>query len=164
MGKMKRMSQSLTEVLEDLYTQEKQKIQAQILSGTHPAQNMVVQGGGYSGQGLMNSATASQLSHAAQQASVMRGMYGQALAPHIRKGPPTVDNPNKREAYVIPLSTLANMWRAKYGDLWVDVSELDEEFWMDASARLHRNKLMEEIEFRESNTPWARLKEGVLAR
>ena len=125
MGKMKRMSQSLTEVLEDLYTQEKQKIQAQILSGTHPAQNM----------------------------------YGQALAPHIRKGPPTVDNPNKREAYVIPLSTLANMWRAKFGDVWIDVSELDEEFWMDASARLHRNKLMEEIEFRESNTPWARLRE-----
>ena len=164
MGKMKRMSQSLTEVLEDLYTQEKQKIQAQILSGTHPvlsgthpAQNMVV-------QGLMNNAqAASQLSHAAQQASVMQGIYGQALAgtPHIRKGPPVVDNPNKREAYVIPLSTLANMWRAKYGDLWVDVSEIDEEFWMDASARLHRNKLMEEIEFRESNTPWARLKEGV---
>jgi hypothetical protein len=138
MGKMKRMSQSLTEVLEDLYTQEKQKLQTQILSGTHPAQNMVVQGG-------------------------MRGMYGQALAgtPHIRKGPPTVDNPNKREAYVIPLSRLADMWRAKFGDTWIDVSELDEEFWMDASARLHRNKLMEEIEFRESNTPWARLKEGV---
>lgn len=70
------------------------------------------------------------------------------------------DNPNQREAYVIPLSTLANMWRAKFGDVWIDVSELDEEFWMDASARLHRNKLMEEIEFRESNTPWARLKEG----
>jgi hypothetical protein len=70
-----------------------------------------------------------------------------------------VDNPNTREAYIVPLSTLANMWRAKYGDLWVDVSEIDDEFWMDASSRLHRNKLMEEIEFRESNTPWARLRE-----
>jgi len=161
MGKMKALGQQLTEVLEDLYAQESKKLEQQILSGTHPAQNMVVQGGGYSGQGLMNSATASQLSHAAQQASVMRGMYGQALAnsSHIRKGPPVVDNPNQREAYVVPLSTLANMWRAKYGDLWVDVSEIDEEFWMDASARLHRNKLMEEIEFRESNTPWARLRE-----
>ena len=134
MGKMKRMSQSLTEVLEDLYTQEKQKIQAQILSGTHPAQNMVVQGSGYSGQGLRPTKPYSMIK---------------------------VDNPNQREAYVIPLSTLANMWRAKFGDVWIDVSELDEEFWMDASARLHRNKLMEEIEFRESNTPWARLKEGV---
>lgn len=144
---MKRMSQSLTEVLEDLYTQEKQKIQAQILSGTHPAQNMY-------GQGVMNNAQAAQ-----NAASVARGMYGQALVPPIRKGPPVVDNPNKREAYVIPLSTLVNMWRAKYGDLWVDVSEIDEEFWMDASSRLHRNKLMEEIDFKESNTPWARLKE-----
>ena len=70
-----------------------------------------------------------------------------------------VDDPNKREAYVIPLSTLVNLWRAKFGDLWIDVSELDDEFWMDASSRLHRNKLMEEIEFRESNTPWARLRE-----
>ena len=70
-----------------------------------------------------------------------------------------MDDPNKREAYVIPLSTLVNLWRAKFGDLWIDVSELDDEFWMDASSRLHRNKLMEEIEFRESNTPWARLRE-----
>ena len=77
------------------------------------------------------------------------------LKPHKSK----VDDPNTREAYVIPLSRLVNLWRAKFGDVWVDVSELEDEFWMDASARLHRNKLMEEIEFRESNTPWARLKE-----
>jgi hypothetical protein len=69
------------------------------------------------------------------------------------------DNPNKREAFAIPLSTLVNVWRAKFGDVWVDVSELEDEFWLDASSRLHRNKLMEEIEFRESNTPWARLRE-----
>jgi hypothetical protein len=71
-----------------------------------------------------------------------------------------MDNPNQREAYVIPLSRLADMWRAKFNDKWIDVSELEDEFWMDASSRLHRNNLMEEIEFRESNTPWARLKEG----
>ena len=70
-----------------------------------------------------------------------------------------VDNPNTREAYAIPLSRLVNLWRAKFGDVWVDVSELEDEFWSDASSRLHRNKLMEEVEFRESNTPWARLKE-----
>lgn len=155
MGKMKALGQQLTEKLEAYANAQ----------GSRNAgmQHMVVQGGGYSGQGLMNSATASQLSHAAQQASVMQSMYGanqaQTGASHIRKGPPVVDNPNQREAYVVPLSTLANMWRAKYGDLWVDVSEIDEEFWMDASSRLHRNKLMEEIEFRESNTPWARLRE-----
>ena len=91
---------------------------------------------------------------------VQGGAYaGQGLRPTKPYPMMKADNPNKREAYVIPLSTLVNMWRAKYGDLWVDVSEIDEEFWMDASSRLHRNKLMEEIEFRESNTPWARLKE-----
>ena len=93
---------------------------------------------------------------------IQGGAYaGQGLRPTKPYSMIKVDNPNQREAYVIPLSTLANMWRAKFGDVWIDVSELDEEFWMDASARLHRNKLMEEIEFRESNTPWARLKEGV---
>jgi hypothetical protein len=89
------------------------------------------------------------------------GKYaGQELIPRRLRNPMMkVDDPNKREAYVIPLSTLVNLWRAKFGDLWIDVSELDDEFWSDASSRLHRNKLMEEIEFRESNTPWARLKE-----
>ena len=131
MGRMKDLGQQLTEKLEAY---------ANLQGARNSMQNMVVQGSGYSGQGL----------------------YGQAIAgaSKMRKAPPVVDNPNQREAYVIPLSTLVNMWRAKYGDLWVDVSEIDEEFWMDASSRLHRNKLMEEIEFRESNTPWARLKEG----
>jgi hypothetical protein len=93
----------------------------------------VIQGGAYAGQGLRPKN---------RHSSMMK-----------------VDDPNKREAYVIPLSTLVNLWRAKFGDLWIDVSEIDDEFWSDASARLHINKLMEEIEFRESNTPWARLKE-----
>ena len=142
MGRMKDLGQQLTEKLAAYANAQ----------GSRNAgmQNMVVQGGMYSGQGLMNSA------QAAQNASAMQSMYNRA---HMRKGPPVVDNPNKREAYIVPLSTLANMWRAKYGDLWVDVSEIDDEFWADASLRLHRNKLMEEIEFRESNTPWARLRE-----
>jgi hypothetical protein len=145
MGKMKDLGQQLTEQLAQYANaQQAQHARNVVL------QNMVVPGGMYSGQGLMNSA------QAAQQASVMQSMYGRA---HMRKGPPVVDNPNKREAYVIPLSTLVNLWRAKFGDLWVDVSEIADEFWMDASSRLHRNKLMEEIEFRESNTPWARLRE-----
>ena len=137
MGKMKDLGQELTEKLAQY-------------ANAQQAQNMVLQGGMYSGQGLMNSA------QAAQNASVTQSMYNRA---HMRKGLPVVDDPNKREAYVIPLSTLVNLWRAKFGDLWIDVSELDDEFWMDASSRLHRNKLMEEIEFRESNTPWARLRE-----
>lgn len=68
-------------------------------------------------------------------------------------------NPNNCEAYVMPLSSLVNLWRAKFGDKWVDVSTLDDEFWSDASARLHKNKMMEESDM--NNEPWARLREGV---
>jgi len=131
MGRMKDLGQQLTEKLE-AYANAAQGARNVGMLGAQQAQNMAqnVYGGGL-------------VKQRSQIESNMRG----------------VDDPNKREAYVVPLSTLANMWRAKYGDLWIDVSELEEEFWMDASSRLHRNNLMEEIEFRESNTPWARLRE-----
>ena len=133
MGKMKNLGQQLTEKLEAY---------ANAAQGVQSSQSL------QQAQQQMNMLTRQQ----AQQAI--------AGGSNIKNKWPAVDNPNTREAYVVPLSTLANMWRAKYGDLWVDVSEIDDEFWADASSRLHRNKLMEEIEFRESNTPWARLKEG----
>ena len=73
----------------------------------------------------------------------------------------TTFNPNKDPVYSIPLSELVNLWRARYGDTWVDVSEIEEDFWSDASARLHSNKMMEEINHHTDTTPWSRLKEGV---
>lgn len=72
----------------------------------------------------------------------------------------TTFNPNKDPVYSIPLSELVNLWRARFGDTWVDVSELEEDFWCDASARLHTNKLMEELNHHSDTTPWSRLKEG----
>ncbi len=66
-------------------------------------------------------------------------------------------NPNEHEAWSIPLSQLVNLWQAKYGDKWVDVSDLDDDFWSEASGRLHRNNKMELCD--HGNTPWARLKE-----
>jgi len=66
-------------------------------------------------------------------------------------------NPNTHEAWSIPLSQLVNLWQAKYGDKWVDVSDLDDDFWPEASARLHRNNKMEACD--NDSTPWARLKE-----
>ena len=71
----------------------------------------------------------------------------------------TTLNPNKDPVYSIPLSELVNLWRARFGDTWVDVSELEEDFWCDASARLHSNKLMEELNHHSDTTPWSRLKE-----
>jgi|Laugresbdmm110sd_1035091.scaffolds.fasta_scaffold143227_2 hypothetical protein len=68
-------------------------------------------------------------------------------------------NPNEDPAWAMPLSGLVNMWRVRYGDTWIDVSEIEDEFWLSASSRLHRNKKMEEAETHDDNTPWARLRE-----
>jgi hypothetical protein len=70
---------------------------------------------------------------------------------------PTGFNPNAHEAWSIPLSQLVNLWQAKYGDTWIDVSDLDDAFWPEASARLHMNNKMEAYD--RDSTPWARLKE-----
>ena len=66
-------------------------------------------------------------------------------------------NPNTHEAWSIPLSQLVNLWQAKYGDKWIDVSDLDDDFWPEASKRLHMNNKMEACD--NDSTPWARLKE-----
>ena len=131
MGRMKDLGQQLQDRL-DAYANAAQGARNVGMLGAQQAQNMAqnVYGGGL-------------VKQRSQIESNMRG----------------VDDPNKREAYAIPLSRLVDMWRIKFEDKWVDVSELDEEFWSDASGRLHRNKLMEEVEFNGSNTPWARLKE-----
>ena len=71
----------------------------------------------------------------------------------------TAFNPNKDPVYAIPLSELVNLWRARFGDTWVDVSEIEDEFWSAASMRLHQNKMMEEINHHTDTTPWSRLKE-----
>jgi hypothetical protein len=85
-----------------------------------------------------------------------QSLLGQQIPVTPRKPP---RNPNDCEAYSMPLSALVNLWRAKYGDKWVDVSEIDDQFWSDASARLHRNNKMEETDL--DHAPWARLREGV---
>jgi hypothetical protein len=69
-------------------------------------------------------------------------------------------DPNQEPSWKIPLSELITLWRAKFGDVWVDVSDLEETFWYRASMRLSQNKLFEEGDTRDS-TPWVRLKEDV---
>jgi hypothetical protein len=90
------------------------------------------------------------------------GMNLETYAKHLSKimpTPMTTFNPNKDPVYSIPLSELVNLWRARFGDMWVDVSELEDDFWCDASARLHTNKMMEELNHHSDTTPWSRLKE-----
>ena len=94
----------------------------------------------------------------AQSAGISLETYAKHLS-KIMPTPMTTFNPNNHPVYSIPLSELVNLWRAKFGDTWIDVSELDDDFWEDASARLHTNKKMEELNHHSDNSPWARLKE-----
>ena len=93
----------------------------------------------------------------AKKLGVSAQVYAQARGQqHVTM---TMFNPNNDPVYSIPLSELVNLWRAKYGDTWIDVSEIEDDFWSDASARLHSNKKMEELNHHSDNSPWARLKE-----
>jgi hypothetical protein len=44
-------------------------------------------------------------------------------------------NPNEQPAYQSSMSNLVTLWNAKYGDTWVE--KFDEDFWIDAVARLN---------------------------
>jgi hypothetical protein len=95
----------------------------------------------------------------AKKIGISAQAYAQARAQqHVTM---TTFNPNNDPVYSIPLSELVNLWRARYEDMWVDVSEIEEEFWEAASSRLHQNHMMETINHHSDTTPWSRLKEDV---
>jgi hypothetical protein len=149
MGKLKGLFSKSQQEQDAISQQYNQMLAQSIMNSQQALANSALQNiyttnhTGMLGQSLQNQFTQAQLGGAipSQQA--------------IRKS----RNPNDCEAYAMPLSSLVNLWRAKYGDKWVDVSEIDDQFWADASARLHRNKMMEETDL--DNAPWARLREGV---
>lgn len=97
-------------------------------------------------QGLANNNTAQQ------QHSLMQA-YQAAQAAKIQAQ--TAMNPNVIEAYRVPLSTLVNMWQAKFGDEWVDRTTIEDAFYRHAYARLLRTEKFEVFE------DWVRLLEGV---
>ena len=57
----------------------------------------------------------------------------------------TVIDPNKNPALVPPLSAIIDMWRAAFGDTWVNINDLKSErdFWRAAASRMQSQKLME---------------------
>lgn len=68
-------------------------------------------------------------------------------------------DPNKREAYMMPLSQLVTIWQAKYGDQWIQkdllpIVQESAQFFQDAYWRLRTNGLLE-----EAQDDWYRLKE-----
>jgi hypothetical protein len=64
-----------------------------------------------------------------------------------------VFNPNKNEAYAIPLSRLVVMWQARYSDEWVAVYMIEDDFYRDAHDRLRKADKFEVCD------NWVRLKE-----
>lgn len=66
-------------------------------------------------------------------------------------------DPNTSPAYQMELSALCDLWRAKYGDKWVEhlnrYNTVDERFWADATERLGAAGMLEMCR------GWLRLKE-----
>jgi hypothetical protein len=60
------------------------------------------------------------------QQAIAGGLYQRAMKPF---------NPNEQPAYQSSMSNLVTLWNAKYGDTWVE--KFDEDFWIDAVARLN---------------------------
>ncbi len=110
-----------------------------------------------------------QQAYPVQQAqNALREAYNQATLANIKSQNAAVQkmmsqdrhrfDPNKREAFQIPLSQLVTMWQVKHGDKWFDGSEPKQEgedFYADAFMRLRQNELFEMVD------GWVRLKENV---
>ena len=117
-----------------------------------------LQGGAYQGQGLMGAQPGAILGspYQAQTATgqnLLMQAYNQAKLAQQRE----IDefDPNKHEAWAMPMSALINLWRAKFLDEWVIVRTHEmEPFWQAGFTRLNRaNK------FEEAPGQWVRLKE-----
>lgn len=56
-------------------------------------------------------------------------------------------DPNKSEAFQIPLSQLVTMWQVRFGDEWLDDDQkLDDTFYRHAKHRLDHNGLFERFD------------------
>lgn len=103
------------------------------------AQQGVIQGGAYHGQGLLQQ----QYQQAQLQAAMQQAKQAEEF------------DPNKLEAWTMPMSALVNLWRAKFLDEWVIVRTRElEPFWQAGFTRLNRAS-----KFEEAPGQWVRLRE-----
>jgi hypothetical protein len=93
-------------------------------------------------QGLAQSMLNTQ--QAASQA-IMQGAYGKQAKSSF--------DPNKEEAFQVPLSQLVTLWQARFNDTWVDMGLEHEAFWRQAWRRLNNADMFETVE------GWVRLRE-----
>ena len=87
-----------------------------------------------------------------QQIAAQQNAYNQAAVQRAH-----LFDPNKEEAYIIPLSQLVTLWQAKYNDQWVNENEFlfgnCDKFFGPAYERLKASMKFERM------AGWVRLKE-----
>jgi hypothetical protein len=97
-----------------------------------------------------------QLQMQMQQQHSMLGAIGNATT---FPTPPPRFNPNKSEAFQIPLSQAITLWKLKFGDTWFDAHGPNalpgKDFYTDVFDRIKKMGLF------ESTDGWYRLKEDV---
>jgi hypothetical protein len=96
---------------------------------------------------------------AAQQHFSNQGMLGTSGNAMAFRTPPPRFDPNKSEAFQIPLSQAVTMWKLKFGDNWYDAHQArppaGKDFYDDVFGRINNAGLF------ESTDGWYRLKEDV---
>lgn len=114
-------------------------------------QNSALNTYGSSISGAMGS-TQQAYNQAVQQKMTNQGMQQKAV-------PLPRFDPNKSEAFQIPLSQAVTMWQVKHGDKWYDAHEtrpeVGKDFYADVFDRIKKMGLF------ESTDGWYRLKENV---
>lgn len=109
-------------------------------------------GGAIGNAQQMSPSQYNQMMQQQQLAMAQQGAYNQAAMHN-----PRVFDPNKEEAYIIPLSQLVTLWQAKYGDTWANENEFMfgdcDKFFGPAYERLKANMKFEQM------AGWVRLRE-----
>lgn len=128
-----------------MYYEQQAGLQNTAISNMHRGMGGNISNATSSAGGAGGGGTIGQLSQAYQQYSAA----AQAAPPRF--------NPNDNPATKMPLSTLVDLWRAKFQDTWVDLKSHipndDDKFWVAGETRLER---MGELEVMDG---WARIRE-----
>lgn len=115
--------------------------------------------GGTAGSASYGQGLANQINTAQYNSQMMANNMSAAQQRRVNLGPQAPIkpfNPNELEAYQIPLSQLVTLWRAKYGDEWVNGNDDHKyDFYSHACTRLTASGLFETVH------GWCRLKEDV---
>jgi len=94
-------------------------------------------------------------------AAQQQAQYNMALGMGAQQPPKAIPrfDPNKSEAFQIPLSQAVTMWQVKHGDKWYDAHHArppaGDDFYTDVFDRIKQAGLFESID------GWYRLKENV---